>query len=204
MPYTTYYFCSAVLLLIQLKELPIRGSLLGRHLLGVMSKVRVDHKAGKINIPGLRFATYWKLFMPTSDKWVSSTTELVRLCLEASYRSIPPGDKKDRATFYETTRKAVAKEIPNGGKLVTNHLMGVFAIVGLVPLWFASEHSVDSRSKSIQYLVKERGLPPSGKPAAQHSLDTLISALHHRHGLSPTRNYGEHVGCMAFRLACPE
>ncbi len=154
MPYTTYYFCLAVLLLIQLKELPIRGLLLGRHLLGVMSKLRVD-----INIPGLRFATYRKLFMPTSDKWISSTTELVCLCLEASYRSIPPGDKKDRATFYETTCKAVAKEIPNGGKLVTNHLMGVFAIVGLVPLWFASEHSVDSRSKSIQYLVKERGLP---------------------------------------------
>jgi hypothetical protein len=168
-----------------------------------MIKLHEEHEASNINIPGFRFATYQAVLLPASKKWVSSTTELVRLCLEASYRPIPPGDKKERATFYEKTRKLVANEIPNAGGLITNHLMGVLAIVGLVPLWFASEHSVDSRAKSIQYLVKEKGLP-RGKPSAQRFLDTLASGLHHQYGLSPTRKYTKNVACKAFRLECTD
>jgi hypothetical protein len=198
-PYTTYYFCSAVILLLQVKDLPVRGLLLGRLLLGLMNKLREDDRVLEKRIPGMRFSTYRKIIIPESEKWVSSTTELVRLCAEASYRPIPPGDKKERATFYENTRKAVAKEIPNAGVLITNHLMGVLAIVGLVPLWFASEHSVDSRSKSIQYLVVEKGLP-SGKPAAVRFLDTLSSAFFHQYGIFSTIKFSENVGCKSFRL----
>jgi hypothetical protein len=203
-PYTSYYFCSGIILLLQKKCLPFRGLLLGRFLLIVMKRLlREQHRALNNKIPGLRFGTYRKVVIPEEEKWVASTTEVIRLCLEASFRPDPPGDKKERAGLYEKTRKAVAKEIPNAGFLITNHLMAVLAIVGLVPLWFAGEHTVDTGSKSMKYLVAHQQLV-SGKAAAQRFLDTLSSALHGQYGIAATRKYAENVACKAFRLTCTD
>jgi hypothetical protein len=123
--------------------------------------------------------------------------------LEASFRHVPPGDKKERAVFYEKTRKAIADEIPNAGGLITNHLMGIFAITGIVPLWFAEEHSVDTQSKSICFFVENKGLT-KGKPAAQRFLDSVSTVLHHEYGILCTRKYSENVGCKCFRMECTE
>jgi UDP-N-acetylmuramyl pentapeptide phosphotransferase/UDP-N-acetylglucosamine-1-phosphate transferase len=77
--------------------------------------------------------------------------------LEASFCHDTPGDKKERALYYEKTRKVIAKEIPDAGGLITNHLMVVFAIVvSLVLLWFVDEHTIDTSSKSINFLVEKR------------------------------------------------
>jgi hypothetical protein len=201
MPYTSYYFCSAVILLLQERRLPCRGLLLGRFLLLMMKDERVKHQTSKpvTKIPGYRFATYRQVVVPTSDQWNKSTKEVVRLCLESSFRQEPPGDKKDRAAFYEKTRKAIASEIPNAGSLITNHLMGVFSSVGLVPLWFGEEHSVETSSLSIKFYTAEKGLA-KGKPAAQRFLDSLSGALQSRHGIPATRKYAENVGCKIFRI----
>ena len=86
--------------------------------------------------------------------------------MDASFRMEPPGDKKERAIVYEKTRKSIAKQIPDAGSLVSNHLMSVLAIVGIIPTWFAEEHTIDATSKSITFLVKNKGLA-KGKPAAQ-------------------------------------
>jgi hypothetical protein len=45
--------------------------------------------------PGLRFSTYRKVVVPGKEEWILSTTEVVRLCLEASYQTNQPGNKKD-------------------------------------------------------------------------------------------------------------
>jgi hypothetical protein len=112
-----YYFSSAVILLLQQKDLPFRGKLLEHFLLTLMRELQEEyvHQGTKTKIPGLRFAAYRKVTIPTKEKWLTSTMEVIQLCLEASFRPHPPGDKKDRAMVYEQTRKAVAKEIPDGG-----------------------------------------------------------------------------------------
>jgi hypothetical protein len=112
-----------------------------------MYKLREEHQGLKRKILGLRFATYWKVVIPGREDWAGSTTEVVCLCLEASFRQDPPEDKKQQALYYEKTRKVIAKEIPNAGGLILNHLMVVLAIVGLVPLWFGEVHTVDTSSK---------------------------------------------------------
>jgi hypothetical protein len=99
-------------------------------------------------------------------------TMTIHLCLEASFHHDPPGDKKDQALYYEKTRKAIVKEIPDTGSLIMNHLMAVFAIVGLVPLWFVEEHTVNTSSKSMDFLVVKKGLV-KGKLAVQRFLDSL-------------------------------
>ena len=124
----------------------------------LMCHLRKEHKWLKVKIPGLRFGVYVKIVIPEKEAWLKLTTEVIRLCLEASYRLDPPGNKKEKSLFYENMRKLIEKEIPNAGNLITNHLMGVFAIVGLVPLWFGHEHSVDPSSKSMTYLVSDHGL----------------------------------------------
>jgi hypothetical protein len=201
MPYTSYYFCSAIILLLQQRQLPVRGLLLGRFLLILMVKQREEHQSSKTKIPGFRFSTYRKVVIPGKEEWVESTTELVRLCLVASFRQDAPGEKKERAAFYEKTRKAVANEIPNAGGLVSNHLMAVLAIVGIVPLWFGDEHTVDTSTKPMQFLVEKQGLV-KGKPAAQRFLDSLTSALESEDGFVFTRRYSENVCCKVFRLYC--
>lgn len=203
MPYTTYYFCSGVTLLLQQRQLPVRGLLLGRLLLVLMRKLREQHQASKTKIPGLRFATYRKLVVPGKEKWISSTTELVRLCLDASFRRDPPGNKKDKAWFYEKTRKAIGNEIPDAGNLISNHLMSIFGIVGLVPLWFSDQITVDAGSKAMKFLVAQKGLAP-GRPAAQRFLETLTSALERQYGIESTIRYGENLSCKSFRLASSE
>jgi hypothetical protein len=132
MPFMTYYFAAAVLILLQERRLPFRGLLLGRFLLLLMKPLRKDHQESKTKIPGLRFSTYRKVVVPGKEEWISSTTEVVCLCLEASYRTNHPGNKKDQATFYERTRKAMAKEIPDAGHHILYHLMAVLAIIGLL------------------------------------------------------------------------
>jgi hypothetical protein len=119
--------------------------------------------------------------------------------LEACFRQVPPGEKKERARFYEETRKSIAKEIPNAGPLISNHFMGVLAIVGLVPLWFAAEHTVDTSSKPFVFLVKEKGLE-KGKPAADRFLESLSSFLQTEHGITASRRFGENLSCKAFRM----
>jgi hypothetical protein len=199
MPYTTYYFCSAIIILLQEEKLPVRGLLFGHFVLNLMHHLREEHKRLKINIPGLRFSNYRKVVIPKPDKWQTSTKEMVRLCLEACFRQVPPGEKKERARFYEETRKSIAKEIPNAGPLISNHLMGVLAIVGLVPLWFAAEHTVDTSSKPFVFLVKEKGLE-KGKPAADRFLESLSSFLQTEHGITASRRFGENLSCKAFRM----
>jgi hypothetical protein len=54
--------------------------------------------------------------------------------------------------------------------------MAVFALTGLIPIWFVEERSVNTSSNSISYFVKEKGLA-KGKPAAQHFLDSLTTVL---------------------------
>jgi hypothetical protein len=201
MPYTTYYFASAVVLLLQQRKLPCRGLLLGRFLLILMKQLREDHQESKTKIPGLRFATYRKVVVPGKEEWIASTKEVVRLCLEASFRTAAPGDKKERGAVYEKTRKAIAKEIPDAGSLISNHLMAVLAIVGLVPLWFVEEHSIDVSSKSIAYLVQEKGLA-KGRASGQRFLDSVSSALERQFGIVCCAKYSENVVCKAFRLIC--
>jgi hypothetical protein len=203
MPYTTYYFCSAVIMLLQQKRLPVRGLLLGRCLLVLMSQLRQQHLDSKTKIPGYRFPTYRKVVIPERKEWIASTTELIRLSLEASFRQDPLGDKKERAMLYEKTRRAMAKEIPDAGNLISNHLLAILAIVGLVPLWFSDEHTVDAASKAIKFLVAEKGLA-SGRLAAQRFLDTLCSALKRQFGIDATTRYGENGCCKAFRLGSTE
>jgi hypothetical protein len=60
--------------------------------------------------------------------------------------------------------------------------MAVFAIVGLAPLWFAEEHTINTSSKLIKFLVAKKALV-KGKPAAQHFLDSLSLALEYQHGI---------------------
>ena len=165
----------------------------------MMRHLHEEHQRLKIKIPGLRFPTYRKVVVPNEEEWKRSTIEVVRLCLEASFRSERPTSKKERAKFYEQTRKMIQKEIPNGGLLVTNHLMAILAIVGLVPLWFAEEHTVETTSKSIMFLVKHKGLV-KGKPAAQCFLDSLSGALLSIHGIAASRKYTENVCCKAYRI----
>jgi hypothetical protein len=157
-----------------------------------------DVDMGK-KIPGFRFNTYRTPILPKPEDWKSSTKEILRLCLEASFRQTPPGDKKERARLYEETRKCIGNEIPNAGSLITNHLMAVFAIVGLVPLWYAEEYTVDTSSKSFKFLVKNKGLV-KGKPAADRFLESLSSSLKTEHGVTVSRKYSENVCCKAFRI----
>ncbi len=199
MPYTSYYFCSAIIILLQEEELPVRGLLFGRFVLMLMKHLREEHRLLEKNIPGLRFATYRKVVIPKPDEWITSTKEVVQLCLEACYRQAPPGDKKERARFYENTRKLIGQQIPNGGSLITNHLMAVLAIVGLVPLWFAEEHTVDPSSKSLEYLVNNKGLA-KGKPASERFLESLSSVLQTDLGITASRKYSENVCCKAYRI----
>ena len=201
MPFTSYYFVSGCIVLLWGQVLPSPGLLLGHSLLLIMKQLRKDHQDWNTKIPGLRFSTYRKLVVPLKKEWEESTKEIVRLCLAANYRHETPGDKKERATFYEKTRKSISKQIPDGGSLVTNHLMNILAIVGVVPLWFAEEHSVDTSSKSIQYLVKNKGLA-KGKHAAERFLDSVASALQRQHGITASRKYTENVCCKAFRREC--
>jgi hypothetical protein len=77
--------------------------------------------------------------------------------------------------------------------------MTVFVIVGLVPLWFVEEHTVDTSSKLITYLISEKGLS-KGKPATQRFLDSLSSALKRQYVIAATHKYSENVGCKAFWL----
>jgi hypothetical protein len=197
MPFTTYYFTLAVVILLQAKELPCRGIGLGRFLLILMKKLKDDDHKHKI--PGLRFATYSAIHVPGKQAWDDSTTEIVRLCLEACFRSEPPGAKKSRADIYESTRRGIQKEIKGAGPLITNHLLAILAIVGLVPLWFAEEHTADNNSKAMIYLQKHQDLP-KGKPEASRFLDSLSSALNLLKGITGSRKYAENVSCKGFRL----
>ena len=166
MPFTSYYFCSAVVLLLQLVKLPVWGFLIGRLVLVLMKHICKEHQEAKIKIPGLRFAMYQKVVLPKKEGWVTSCKEVCQLCLNASFQINPPGDKKERALVHKKTRKLIAEQIPDVGSLVSNHLMSVLAIVSLVPTGFAEEHTIDATSKSITFLVKNKGLA-KGKPAAQ-------------------------------------
>jgi hypothetical protein len=139
--------------------------------------------------------------VPGEDKWISSMMEVICLCLEASLHHHPPGDKKDRAVFYERHRKVFSKEISDAGSLITNHLMAVFIIFGLVPLWFAEEHTVKTSSKLIACLISEKGLV-KGKRVTQHFLDSLSSALECQHGIAVTHKSSENVGSKTFPLMC--
>ena len=165
----------------------------------LMNHLREEHQVLKVKIPGLRFSLYRAVVIPEEGEWKKSTKELVRLCLEASFRPTPPGDKKERARFYEESRKLIAIQIPNGGSLITNHFMAVLAIVGLVPLWFAGEHTVDVSSKSLAFLVEHKGLV-KGKAAADRFLESLSSALQTDYGINANRKYSENVNCKSYRL----
>jgi hypothetical protein len=167
------------------------------------SELWEEHQGLKKKIPGLRFTTYRKIVIPGRDAWVGSTREGICLCLEARYCHDPPGDKKEQALYYEKKRKAIAKEIPDAGGIITNHLMAVFDIVGLVPLWFVEEHTANTSSKSINFLVEKKGVV-KGKPAAQLFLESLSLALECQHGIVPTRQYSKNVFCKAFCLSCIE
>jgi hypothetical protein len=205
MPYTTYFFTSAVVILLQAKVLPCRGLPLGRFLLLLMRKLKEENTKQKI--PGLRFANYRAVHVPGKQAWVDSTTEIVRLCLDGSFRSEPPGCKKERASLYETTRKGIMKEIKYAGPLVTNHLMAVLSIVGLVPLWYGEEHTADDKSKSMAYLrlgVEDHQNLPPGRAESQRFLDTLSSALSLQYGFASSRRYAENVLCKAFRQSNPD
>jgi len=68
MPFTSYYFVSGCIVLLQQKELPLRGLLIGHSLLNIMKGLREDHQGLKKKIPGLRFPIYRKVVVPEEKR----------------------------------------------------------------------------------------------------------------------------------------
>jgi hypothetical protein len=77
MPYTTYYFCSAIIILLQEEELPVHGLLFGCLVLMLMNHLREEHRVLETSIPGLHFSVYQAVVLHKADKWKTSTKELV-------------------------------------------------------------------------------------------------------------------------------
>jgi hypothetical protein len=175
--------------------------------MNLMRKLRKEeHQVSKIKIPGLHLVTYCKVVIPGKEEWASSTRGVMFCIWKQVFVMIRLGEtRRNQASVYEKTWKASAKEIPNACGLITNYLMAVFVIVGLDPLWFAEEHTVNTTSsKLIDYFVNKKGLA-KGKPAAQRFLDSLSLALEHQPGTAVTCKYSENIGCnKAFHLSYTE
>ena len=80
-------------------------------------------------------------------------------------------DEKHKIVYLRSKEKW-----DKSGRLVTNHILGVASIIGMVPLKFAELYQNANACPGVKELVETKGLLP-GQDAANQYLDALSCAL---------------------------
>ena len=118
-----------------------------------------ERKILKIKHPGMRFPNYFTVGEEESDKWVESVKRLVSQCLTCLKTIHKPNSNKVCLKEYSAAFQNINKLLPNSGILKTNHMMGVMAVIGILPLWYYEYFHGLQKTKAIKMLTEEHALP---------------------------------------------
>ena len=147
---TTYYLTRVLLMMIEKDELEIRGVELGRKVL-MYTKTLYLSRPYKTKIIGLRFQWYNKILIPNAEQWEESVRRMMFSSLIAFQMDEYASSKEKERTIYKETLMAWQEVIPHAGPLITNHILGIAAVVGVVPFWFLNMFHISILNRSLKY-----------------------------------------------------
>jgi hypothetical protein len=126
--------------------------------------------------PGSRFNIYWETELPTGHDWKSRCTLkalLACLHLHATFDSLI--DKKKHATQYKKLQKHYCSTTTNNcNLLVTNHVLGICACLGMLPSWARGEIEISPSCHYMKWFLEKFNLPSSAD-----TMEQITENLHH-------------------------
>ena len=155
----------------------------------------------------LRFYTYRPVrFERSYHVWKDECKHLLSACLH-SWANYP--DKKGKATSgktrYQSIHKSIQNILPDCGVLITNHIIGMLSIVGLLPEWVQHEIMFDNTTRSAKFLREMYSLKEGSTQAGYRNLlSTLRTALENNIGRCFPPRILENVVCKLFREKSPD
>jgi hypothetical protein len=200
-PYTAFFFLQATIRMYKNRKLP-RGYEFGYAIIKEIAEIGKEYCKNKVDtapdIPGLRFSKYHEPYVPEWKAYKKEVTEMVYLCLNTWTYMLAPSNRKKRKEIYNQFVGKLAGCMHKCGPLAANHLVVVLGIIGLIPIWFCAECSLDTTSKGFQLLRTEFGLP-TGKIAAEQLVDAVVTRMETVTQKHFTSRNAENLVCKAFR-----
>ena len=194
---TTHYISVVLLMMAQEDKLTNRGVELGRDILYYTKKLYLE-KTSKAKTAGLRFPRYNEILLPDQEEWKESVRKMVFYALIAFEVDQHAMSKEDKRLIYKKTLEGWKDSIRYAGILITNHLLGIASILGVVPLWFIDLFHVSKLSKGLEYFRKHYNLQTSSENVNQF-FKSIVSAFQQR-GIFMTVRIAENVVCKVYRI----
>ena len=167
-PHSNYFLCLELTNLLQLDRLPTTGLDLGFFIIERMfdSATLLASTKGQ-TIPGMRFSKYMPTEKVSYGQFCDQTTAMVFHGLTSLSHGESGYNAVEKSEYYSKFCIKFSGYLPNCGHLITNHILLLMSILGLVPLWFAGEFAGSPTAKGFVYLRHACGLK-TGKEPMQH------------------------------------
>jgi hypothetical protein len=201
LPNTVYYFSAAAEAMLSMEPKELHSCHRGFAFGFLVASLVLHFRSLRTGTgPGVRFSIYWEPELPTGQEWEDRCTLKTLACLRfhAAFDSLI--DKKKRATQYKKLRKLYCSTTPNCDLLVTNHILGIGACLGLLPSWVRDEIEVSGSSRYMKWFLSKFDLP-NGADTLDQITETLRHALSTRYQFPFSRRMVENILCKVYRIA---
>ena len=200
-PNTPHYFVMVVLMLLKNDKLPVRGVLLGKTILRLMKKL-LRCKSPKEKTPGLRFSRYMPIEIPDDDEWSEQVRRMSCYALCAYEMDEYTTNKDNQYIVYGETLNEWVKVMPNVASLIGNHLLGIAALVGILPAWFFDCFLLSGVNLPLEYFRDNYNiLTTTGH--LRMLLESVAVAIESKFGIHVSCRKAENIICKVFRVLNP-
>jgi hypothetical protein len=199
LPNTSYYFSAAAQALLATHPDDLhrchRGFAFGYLVASLLLRFRQQRT---VSCPGVRFCIYWEAELPTGQEWEDRCTLKTLACLRfhAAFDSLV--DKKKRATQYKKLRKHFCSTTAQCDLLVTNHVLGICSVLGLLPSWVRNEIEVSATSRYMKWFLTKYEIP-TGSETVEQITEALKHLLSLRYQIPFSRRHIENILCKVYR-----
>ena len=198
-PYTTYYYVTAMSLLLDLQS-PPRGFELGYWVYQRMYEyVTLDESDPQRKIPGLRHAKY-KISPYLKFRLFKYDTKYILFVQVKTVKFFnKPTNQVERMSIYSSYIQEFNNTVTNCADLVCNNVAFVFSGLGLTPLWFAGEYFSKTTPRGITHLQLHYGLP-KGQQSMNSFYKTVAVAVSAKENSYCSKRKAENIVCKCFRM----
>lgn len=178
---------------------PSRGVHIGFEFLKEMKEIEKDNKENNRTIPGLHFQVNREKEDPTKDEWASHVDTITKnffYMWTAVDEDTKDAKASKRFEIYKNALTGITKNYDGVATLGGNHIMLVAAVIGLIPICFASE--VLGPTPTLKKLGDAYGFSMGVQPKIQEYLSCLAHTMRNN-GIHANRRIAENVTCKSLR-----
>ena len=198
--WTVYYYAEVCKSLIPARKLPKRVNVLGLYILEDMRKLHHERLESKLKHPGLRYGSYFPDTDENEEDWGILVQDLVKVCVHSLKRTNKPLAKKTCLKEYTDSYARLKKLLKNCGRLKVNHLMGVMAAIGTLPLWYCEYYAEINDNALIRFLKEHYSLP-MGSDSANRLVFSMIEKMQCSTSKKLSMRDCENIFCKVYQLA---